>query len=460
MDHYDAIIIGSGQAGNPLAKACAGAGWKTALVERAYIGGTCINYGCTPTKTMFNSARVAYLARRSTDYGVHHGKLTVNMREVRERKQRVVEEFRENGLKGIRQTRNLDLIKGKASFIGPHEIEVQLNDGPVRPLTAEKIFINTDGRPVRPQLEGIDDVPTLDSTSIMELDEVPEHLLVLGGGYIGLEFGQMFRRFGSRVTIIQRVGQLLGREDRDVAEAILDIMKEDGIDVLLNTEAMSIQQNGTQIHLNVRTAVGEQTLIGTHLLVAVGRKPNTEDLDLSAVGIETDRQGNIKVNDHLETTIAGVYALGDVKGGPQFTHISYDDFRIIRTNLLEGGNASTDERFVPYTVFIDPQLGRIGINETEAKEKSLDFRVAKLKMKNVARAIEMSETRGFMKAIIDAETNLILGASVLAVEGGELMSMFEIAMMGKLPYTVLRDGIFAHPTLAESLNNLFMALDK
>ena len=458
MDHYDAIIIGSGQAGNPLAKAAAEAGWKTALVERAYIGGTCINYGCTPTKTMFNSARVAYLARRSTDYGVHHGKLTVNMREVRERKQRVVEEFRENGLKGIRQTRNLDLIKGKASFIGPHEIEVQLNDGPVRPLTAEKIFINTGGRPVRPQLEGIDDVPTLDSTSIMELDEVPEHLLVLGGGYIGLEFGQMFRRFGSRVTIIQRVGQLLGREDRDVAEAILDIMKEDGIDVLLNTEAMSVQQNETQIHLNVRAAVGEQTLIGTRLLVAVGRKPNTEDLNLPAVGIDTDQQGNIKVNNQLETTIAGVYALGDVKGGPQFTHISYDDFRIIRTNLFEGGNATTDGRFAPYTVFIDPQLGRIGISEAEAK--GLNIRVAKLPMTHSSRAIEMSETRGFIKAIVDADTNQILGAAVLGVEGGELMSMFEIAMLGKLPYTVLKDAIFAHPTLAESLNNLFMALDK
>src|SRR6266404_3472295 len=460
MDHYDAIIIGSGQAGNPLAKAFAKAGRKTALIERAYIGGTCINYGCTPTKTMFNSARVAYLARRSTDYGVHHGKLTVNMREVRERKQRVVEEFRENGLKGIKQTRDLDLIKGNARFIGPHEIEVQLKDGPVRSLTAAKIFINTGGRPVTPQLEGLATVPALDSTSIMELDELPEHLLVLGGGYIGLEFGQMFRRFGSRVTIIQRSDQLLGREDYDVAEAVLEVMKEDGIDVLLNTEAFGVQQNGKQINLNVRTNDGEQTVSGTHLLLAVGRRPNTEDLNLSAAGIETDQQGNVKVNHQLETNVPGVYALGDVKGGPQFTHISYDDFRIIRTNLLEGGNASTDERFVPYTVFIDPQLGRIGINELDAKEKSLDFRVAKLKMKNVARAIEMSETRGFIKAIVDANNKQILGASVLGVEGGELMAMFEIAMMGKLPYTVLKDGIFAHPTLAESLNNLFMAMDR
>ncbi len=292
----------------------------------------------------------------------------------------------------------------------------------------------------------------------MELDDLPAHLLVLGGGYIGLEFGQMFRRFGSRVTIIQRTGQLLGREDQDVAEAVLDVMKEDGIDVLLNTEAFCVQQNGKQINLNVRTNDGQQTLSGTHLLVAVGRRANTEDLNLSAVGIETDPQGNVKVNRRLETSIPGVYALGDVKGGPQFTHISYDDFRIIRTNLLEGGNATTDGRFVPYTVFIDPQLGRIGLSEVEAKD--LNVRVAKLPMTRSARAIEMSETRGFMKAIVDADTNQILGAAVLSVEGGELMSMFEIAMLGKLPYTVLKDAIFAHPTLAESLNNLFMALDK
>jgi pyruvate/2-oxoglutarate dehydrogenase complex dihydrolipoamide dehydrogenase (E3) component len=459
-NHYDAIIIGSGQAGNPLARAFGNAGWKTALIERAYIGGTCINYGCTPTKTMFNSARVAYLARRASDYGVHHGEVTVNMREVRARKQRVVEEFRESGLKGIEKTRNLDLLFGKARFIPPHELEVQMNDGSKRKITAEKIFINTGGRPAKPRFEGIDDVPTLDSTSIMELDELPEHLLVLGGGYIGLEFGQMFRRFGSEVTIVQRAGQLLGREDTDVAEAVLKIMEEDGIRVLLNTEAVKVKKAGGQIALIVRTSDEEQTLSGTHLLLAVGRKPNTEDLNLATAGVETDKQGNVKVNSRLETNVAGVYALGDVKGGPQFTHISYDDFRIIRTNLLEDGKATTDGRFIPYTVFIDPQLGRIGISESEAKEKGFKFRVATLEMSHVARAIEMSETRGFMKAIVDADTNQILGATVLGVEGGELMAMFEIAMLGHLPYTVLKDGIFAHPTLAESLNNLFMAMDK
>jgi dihydrolipoamide dehydrogenase len=459
-DQYDVIIIGSGQAGKPLSIALANAGWKTALIERAYIGGTCINYGCTPTKTMFNSARVAYLARRAADYGVHNGDVRVDMRKVRERKQRVVEEFRESGLKGIKKTTNLELLTGNAKFVGPHEIEVQLNDGATRTLTAKRIFINTGGRPARPQLEGIDEVPTLDSTSIMELDKLPEHLLVLGGGYIGLEFGQMFRRFGSEVTIVQRASQLLGREDADVADAVLKVMEEDGIKVLLDTEAVRVKKDGTKIELTVRTSAGEQTLSGTHLLVAVGRKPNTEDLNLAAAGVETDTQGNVKVDHKLETDVPGVYALGDVKGGPQFTHISYDDFRVIRANLLEGGNTTTDGRLVPYTVFIDPQLGRIGISEAAAKEQNLNIRVAKLAMTHVARAIEMSETRGFMKAIVDADTSQILGAAVLGVEGGELMSMFEIAMMGKLPYTVLKDAIFAHPTLAESLNNLFMAMDR
>ena len=459
MEHYDAIIIGSGQAGHPLAKALAKAGWKTALIERGYIGGTCINFGCTPTKTMFNSARVAYLSRRAADYGVHHGQVRVDMREVRMRKERVVKQFRESGLKGIKQTANLELIIGDATFIGPHELEVQTNKGAARRLTSEKIFINTGGRPAKPNFEGVDEVLTLDSTSIMELDRLPGHLLVLGGGYIGLEFGQMFRRFGSEVTIVQRTGQLLGREDTDVANAVLKVIEADGIRVLLGTEAVSAKKAGAEIELTGRSSDSEQTLRGTHLLVAVGRKPNTEDLNLAAAGIETDKLGNVAVNNKLETNVAGVYALGDVKGGPQFTHISYDDFRIIRTNLLENGDATTDGRFLPYTVFIDPQLGRIGINETEAKEKGLNFRVARLEMSQVARAIEMSETRGFMKAIVDADTNQILGAAVLGVEGGELMSMFEIAMMGKLPYTVLKDAIFAHPTLAESLNNLFMAMD-
>src|SRR5438874_1212623 len=267
MDHYDAIIIGSGQGGKPLATTLGKAGWKTALIDRDHIGRTCINYGCTPTKTMFNSARVAYLARRAADFGVHSGDVNVNMKEVRARKQRVVEQFRESGLKGIQRTPNLDLITGNARFTGPREIEVQLNDGGTRTLTAEKIFINTGGRPLKPQLEGLDSVSTLDSTSIMELDELPEHLLVLGGGYVGLEFGQMFRRFGSEVTIIQRINQLLGREDADVAAAVLNVMEEDRIKVLLNTEDVRVSMNDSRIELIVHRPRAEQTLAGTHLLV-------------------------------------------------------------------------------------------------------------------------------------------------------------------------------------------------
>ncbi len=456
---YDAIVIGSGQGGNPLSMALAKAGKKTALVERQYIGGTCVNYGCTPTKTMFNSARVAYLSRRSSDYGVHTGPVSVNMAEVRARKQGVVQSFRDGGLRGIEGASGLDLLKGEARFTGAHSIEVQLNDGGMVSLTASNIFINTGGRPAKPDLVGAENISFLDSTSIMELDEVPEHLLVMGGGYIGLEFGQMFRRYGSEVTIIQRGERLLNREDNDVADEIAKILREDGITVLLKSEAVRVEHNAGVTSLTVRTADGEQTLTGSHFLVATGRTPNTEDLNLAAAGVATDKHGFIKVSDRLETNAPGVYAIGDVKGGPQFTHISYDDYRIIRTNLIEGGDATLRDRMVPYTVFIDPQLGRIGLSETEARARGLNIRVGRLPMSSVARAIEMSEIRGFIKAVVDAETELILGCSVLGVEGGELMAMIQIAMMGGVPYTKLKEAIFAHPTLAESLNNLFNVMD-
>lgn len=452
---YDAIVIGTGQAGKPLSIALANAGMKTAVIERLHVGGTCINVGCTPTKTMVASARVAYLARRAADYGVHIGEVSVNLAEVRKRKQSIVDSFRNGGRRAIERTKNLDLLFGEAGFTGQRSIAVKMNDGEIRRLTANKIFINTGCRPADPRVAGLDKVAALDSSSIMELDELPEHLLVLGGGYIGLEFGQMFRRFGSRVTIAQRAPQLLGREDQDVADEVAKIMREDGVEVLLNTEALSVEQRGeSKIHLTVRTPDGERTITGSHLLAAAGRAPNTDALNLSTAGIETDKHGFIKVNERLETSAPGVYALGDVKGGPQFTHISYDDFRIIRTNLIEGGDATVNDRFVPYTVFIDPQLGRVGLSETEARAKGLNIKVAKMPMSYVARALEMSESRGFMKAVIDADTKQILGCAILGIEGGEIMSMIEIAMMGNLPYTVLKDAIFAHPTLAESLNNL------
>ena len=459
-ERYDAIIIGTGQAGKPLSVALAEAGWKTAVIERRHVGGTCINVGCTPTKTMVASARVAYLARRGADYGVHTNSVRVNVAEVRQRKQAIVDSFRNGSQRHLQNTKNLELIFGDASFSGPKSLTVRLPSGETRHLTADKIFINTGGRPESPPLPGLDSVPVLDSTSIMELDVLPNHLLVLGGGYIGLEFGQMFRRFGSPVTVVQRGKQLLAREDADVAEEVAKILREDGIEVLLETQAVRVAKDGGgTIRLTVSGPAGERTLSGSHLLVAAGRAPNTEALSLTAAGITTDKRGNIPVNERLETNVPGIYALGDVKGGPAFTHISYDDFRIIKTNLLDGGNATTNGRLVPYTVYIDPQLGRVGMTEAEARAQGRRIRIAKMPMSYVARALEMDEPRGFMKAVVDAETGEILGWAVLGVEGGELMSMLSIAMMGKVPYATLRDAIFAHPTLAESLNNLFSEIE-
>ena len=453
--HYDAVVIGSGQGGTPLARALAEAGRKTALVEREHVGGTCINEGCTPTKTMVASAKTAYVDRRSADYGVHDGPVTVAMPEVRRRKQSIVDSFRESNENRIEATEGLDLIDGEARFTGPRTLAVRTNDGEELEIEADNIFINVGARPANPPIEGLDTVPALNSTSIMELDELPEHLLVLGGSYVGLEFAQMFRRFGSEVTIVQRSSQLMGREDPDVAEAVADIMREDGTEVLLNTQTTHATQDDRQILLTVNTPEGERTLEGSHLLVAAGRPPNTETLDLDTAGIEMDKRGFIKTNERLETSVEGVYAIGDVKGGPAFTHISYDDFRIISTNLLEGGSATTADRLVPYTMFIDPQLGRIGLGEQEARDQGRDVLIAKIPMSYVARALEMDETRGLMKAVIDAESNRILGCAVLGIEGGEIMAMIQIAMMGDLPYTVLRDAVFTHPTLAESLNTLF-----
>jgi pyruvate/2-oxoglutarate dehydrogenase complex dihydrolipoamide dehydrogenase (E3) component len=411
---------------------------------------------------MIASAQVAHLVSRGDDYGVQTGLVSVDMEKVRQRKRDIVENFRKGSRDRIESTDGVELLIGTARFTSRKRVEVNV-DGRDETVTleAEKIFINTGQRPRIPDLPGLDDVPYLDSTSVMELGEVPEHLIIVGGGYVGVEFSQLFRRFGADVTIVQRSGQLLTHEDEDVAEEVAKILREDGIEILFDTEAASVEQDGQgEIALTLDTPEEERSITGSHLLLAVGRVPNTEALGLDAAGVETSSRGYIKVNDRLETNVPGIYALGDVHGGPAFTHIAYDDFRIVRKNILESGDASTEGRLIPYTVFIDPQLGGVGLTERQTRRQGREIKIAKMPMSHVARAIETAETRGLMKVIIDAETDQILGAAILGVEGGEIMAVLQTAMIGGLPYTTLRDTAFAHPTLAESLNNLFMTVEE
>jgi pyruvate/2-oxoglutarate dehydrogenase complex dihydrolipoamide dehydrogenase (E3) component len=460
-EDFDAVVIGTGQAGKPLAGALAGAGWKTAIVERDRVGGTCIISGCTPTKTMVASARLAHLARRAGDFGVDAGAVFVDMEAVRERKRHIVDAWSDANKEALEGQEGLELIFGEASFSGPRELTVDLSDGGTRVLAAEKVFVNAGARPKIPDIPGMQAVEYLDSTSVMELGEVPEHLVVLGGGFVGLEFAQMFRRFGSRVSILEKYPRLAPGEDEDVCLALREIMEADGIHLFLDVEVTSVAStagNGVAVrHRSYQGAEGETR--GSHLLVATGRTSNTDLLAPETAGLEVDDRGYLVVNDRLETNVPGVYALGDVNGGPPFTHIAYDDFRIIRANLLEGGSASRADRILPYTLFTDPELGRVGMSEGQARKEGRKIKVAKLPMSKVARAAERDETRGFMKVVVDARTDRILGASMLGIEGGEMAGLLQTAMMGDLPYTALRDGIFAHPTLAESLNNLFSDLE-
>jgi pyruvate/2-oxoglutarate dehydrogenase complex dihydrolipoamide dehydrogenase (E3) component len=455
VTRYDAIILGSGQAGNPLAVALAAKGKRTAMIERAAVGGTCVNYGCTPTKTMVASAEVAHLARRARDYGVSVGDVSVDMPAVRERKRGIVKLWREGSERRLKQSDLIEVIYGEGSFLGPKQLRVRMNSGGERTLTADLIVINAGLTATIPQLDGLESVPYLDNVSVMELDVLPQHLLVLGGGYIGLEFGQMFRRFGSRVTLIEHGKQLMKEEDPDITEEIANILKDEGVEILLEAKAESAAVSGKGVRLTVKVKGESRSLEGTHLLVATGRKPNTEKLNLQAAGIATDEHGYIAVNEKLETGVPGVYAVGDVNGGPAFTHISYDDYRVLKSNLLEGGNRTVAGRLLPYCVFIDPQLGRVGLSEREARAQGKKVRLARLPMTSVARAMETGRSRGFMKALVDPQTDEILGAAILGDNGGEVMSMIQIAMMGRLKYSALQSAVLAHPLLAESLNNLF-----
>jgi len=470
IKEFGAIVIGSGQAGTPLAGALAKAGHKTALIEREHIGGCCVNVGCTPTKTLIASGRAAYLTRRGKDYGIHSpggedGKIAVDMVKVRQRKRDIVTSFR-GGNESRTRAAGVDVMMGEASFTGEKTLLVKLNDGSESTVSSDLIFINTGERPATPKIAGLETVDAahiLDSTSIQELAELPGHLIVIGGGYVGLEFSQLFRRLGSEVTIIQRGKQLLPREDAEVAECILKILQEDGITVHLNTSTIHVAQTKT-IDLTVRSKDGtEQTISGTHLLMAAGRVPNSEMLNLKAAGVTTNAKGYIITNDKLETTAPGIYALGDIKGPPAFTHISYDDFRIIRSNLIEkrATTSTITNRIVPYVVYTDPQLGHVGLHEAEARVLFPDRKigVASMPMAYVARALETDESRGMMKGVVDKETGEILGFTCLGLEGGELMAVVQMAIIGKVRYQVLQDAVWAHPSLAESLNNLWGSLE-
>ncbi|MEK9501677.1 mercuric reductase [Gaopeijia maritima] len=466
MDRVDDLVIGTGQAGKPLAGALAESGRRVVVVEaHDRVGGTCVLTGCTPTKAMVASARVAHLARRAADYGVEIGDVSIDLGRVRERKRTVVDDFSSGSRRGLEKHDTLELVFGFARFTGERRVEVDLRAGGRRTLEAERVFVNTGTRNRVLPLDGLDAVPWLDNASIMELDEVPEHLIVLGGGFIGLEFGQMFRRFGAEVTIVEAAGRLVGREDPEVSEALRKMLDDDGIAIRLDSRAAAVTRHGAGVRLTVETEAGEASIAGSHLLMAVGRVPATEGLGTDAAGIERTDRGFIRVNERLETTAEGVWALGDVNGGPPFTHIAYDDFRIVQRNLLEAaapfgsGPATRDDRLVPYTLFTDPQLGRIGLTETQAREAGHAVRIAHLPMTRVARAIETDETRGFMKAVVDGDTDRILGAAILGPEGGEVATILQLAMMGDLPWTRLRDTALSHPTWGESLNNLFTTLE-
>lgn len=459
VETFDAIVIGSGQGGNPLAKAMSKAGWKTAVIERRYAGGTCVNDGCTPSKTIDASARVAYLAKRGADFGVHADGVTIDMAQVYQRKQQGVLQSRANNQKGIEKDGTF--VLGEAAFAqqqpggAVHAIDVTMHDGSVRTMHAPRIFLNTGERPSIPEIDGLHGVPYLDSTSIMELQTVPQHLVVLGAGYIALEFAQMMLRFGAKVTVLERGERLLPHEDDDIATCLREILQQDGIEIISCTAVHKVSGDATGVTLEVTTGDGPRTLHGSHLLIATGRIPNVEPLHLEYVGVQQGRNGYIQVNDKLETSTEGIWAMGDVKGPPAFTHVSYDDYRILRTNLLEGGARSVHGRLATYVMFTDPEMGRVGMTEAEAAAQGIVVRVAAMPMKYMARANEMAEPRGMMKALVDPVTELILGAAVLGVEGGEVAAQIQIAMMGGLKYTALREAVFAHPTKAEALNTLF-----
>jgi pyruvate/2-oxoglutarate dehydrogenase complex dihydrolipoamide dehydrogenase (E3) component len=450
-ERFDVLVIGSGFAGKWVAWDMAAAGKRTAAVERRYIGGSCPNINCLPSKNEIASAKVANIVRHAAAFGTDVTGARINMPNVLARKRKMVEaeiafhrqKYRESGC---------ELIMGEARFVAPKTVEVKLGEGGSRLMSGERVFVNVGTRPSLPPLPGLADA-AMTNIELLELDRVPERMVVLGGGYVGLEFAQAYRRFGSRISVVERGSQLLAREDTDVADAMVRLFADEGIDVLLGAETLRIDGRKGDLRVVVRTREGERSIVASDLLAALGRMPNTGGIGLDVAGVEVDAQGYIVVNDRLETSAPGVWALGECAGSPQFTHVSYDDYRVVRDNLA-GKAHSTRGRLVPFCLYTDPELGRVGMNETEARQRGLDVRVATLPMSNVLRAETTDETCGFMKVLIAAERDDILGFTMLGAGASEVMAVVQTAMLGGVPFTTLREAVFAHPTMTEGLGPL------
>ena len=448
--NYDAIIIGTGQAGPSLAVRLASAKMKVAVIERKRFGGTCVNNGCIPTKTLIASARAAHVARGAGEYGVMiDGSITVDMKKVKARKEAVVRRSNEGVEQWLKGTENLTVYQGHARFEDAHRVRVgdEL-------LEAEKFFINVGGRAATPALPGHDQVSYFNNSTMMDVDFVPEHLIVIGGSYIGLEFAQMYRRFGSAVTIVEMAPRLIQREDVDVSQAISTILESEGINIRLSAECIALEKRGEKVAINVDCGAGDKTVVGSHLLLAMGRVPNTDDLGLKNAGVTVDQRGYIQVDDQLSTNVVGIYALGDCNGRGAFTHTAYNDYEIVAANLLDGDPRRVSDRITAYALYIDPPLGRAGMTEAEVRKSGRKALLGKRPMDRVGRAVEKGETQGFMKVLVDAETKEILGASLLGIECDEVIHSILDVMYAKAPYTVIQRAMHIHPTVTELIPTL------
>jgi pyruvate/2-oxoglutarate dehydrogenase complex dihydrolipoamide dehydrogenase (E3) component len=447
---FDAIIIGGGQSGPFLAVRLGNAGRTVALIERGSMGGTCVNNGCIPTKTMVASARAAHVSRTAAKYGVNTGPVSVDYGVVKQRRDELVAASVKGLVDWLDATRGVTTIQGEAKFIGPHDVEVNGER-----LTAPQIFINTGGRPVLPDWPGLASVPYLTNVSMMQLSELPSHLVIVGGSYIGLEFAQMFRRFGSAVTVVERGDRLIAREDEDISSSVLQILEAEGIVFHFTSRDFSVARDGQGVCLSCTSNGMPQEVRGSHLLVAIGRRPNSDGLGLEAAGIAIDARGYISVNDRLETSVPGVFAMGDINGRGAFTHTSYNDFEIVAGNLLDGRDRKVSDRIPAHNLYIDPPLGRVGMNESEVRAKGIKALKGVLPMTRVGRARERGETQGFMKVLVDAETKLILGAALLGIEADEVVQSILHVMAARAPYTLITETMHIHPTVSELLPSLF-----